>query len=203
MALKVIGAGWGRTGTRSLYDALERLGFRAHHMHEVFLHPEHSEWFLAAARGDADWDAIYEGYTATLDWPGAAFWRELADAYPEAKVLLTVRDPQDWYESYCATIRQPIVEGGFGTWDEMVRAVILERDFGGEPDDRDHLVGAFARHNEDVISSIAPERLLVYRVSEGWEPLCAFLGTPVPDEPFPRMNDRASWAARQTRDDDA
>ena len=73
-------------------------------MHEVFLHPEHSEWFLAAARGDADWDAIYEGYTATLDWPGAAFWRELADAYPEAKVLLTVRDPKDWYESYRETV---------------------------------------------------------------------------------------------------
>ena len=70
-------------------------------MHEVFLHPEHSEWFLAAARGDADWDAIYEGYTATVDWPGAAFWRELAAAYPDAKVLLSVRDPQEWYESYC------------------------------------------------------------------------------------------------------
>ena len=115
------------------------------------------------ARGDADWDAIYEGYTATLDWPGAAFWRELADAYPEAKVLLTVRDPQDWYESYCETIRQPIVEGGFGTtWDEMVREVIVERDFGGEPDDRDHLVGAFAapqRRRDRVHRAGTPPRL--------------------------------------------
>jgi len=196
MSLQVIGAGWGRTGTYSLYTALERLGFRTHHMHEVFLNPVHSEWFLAAARGAADWDAIYDGYAATVDWPGASFWRELADVYPDAKVLLSVRDPQEWYESYCATIQRPIAEGGFGTWDEMVREVIVERDFGGEPDDRDHLVGAFERHTDDVIASIAPERLLVYRVSEGWEPLCAFLGVEAPDAPFPRMNDRESFGKR-------
>ena len=171
--------GWGRTGTFSLYTAVEQLGFRTHHMHEVFLHPEHSEWFLAAARGDADWDAIYDGYAATVDWPGAAFWRELADEYPDAKVLLTVRDPQDWYESYCATIYTPIVDGGFGTWDEMVREVILDRDFDGEPDDRDHRrrVRAPQRRRD---RQIAPERLLVYRVTEGWEPLCAFLGVACP-----------------------
>ena len=99
MTLQIIGAGWGRTGTKSLRDALDRLGYTTHHMHEVFLHPEHSDLFLAAARGDADWEAIYDGYTATVDWPGAAFWRELADAYPDARVLLSIRDPQDWYAS--------------------------------------------------------------------------------------------------------
>jgi hypothetical protein len=200
MSLQVIGAGWGRTGTYSLYTALEQLGFRTHHMHEVFLHPEQSELFLAAARGSADWDAIYEGYAATVDWPGAAFWRELAGAYPDAKVLLSVRDPQDWYESYCATVQRRIIDGGFGTWDEMVRAVVIERDFDGEPEDRDHLVRAFERHTADVIATIPPERLLVYRVTDGWEPLCAFLGVDVPDESFPHTNDRESFARRNNDD---
>jgi len=196
MALQLIGAGWGRTGTYSLMEALNQLGLRTHHMHEVFQHPEHSDLFLAAARGEADWDAIYDGYDATVDWPGAAFWRELAGQYPDAKVLLTTRDAQEWYESYAATIRQPILSGELGTWSDMVREVIVERDFGGEPNDRDHLVAAFEQHNDDVIATIAPDRLLVYQVTEGWEPLCAFLDRPVPDTPFPHSNDRASWAAR-------
>jgi hypothetical protein len=200
MTLQLIGAGWGRTGTKSLQNALAVLGYRAHHMHEVFQNPEHSELFLAAARGDADWNRIYDGYTATVDWPGAAFWRELADAYPDAKVLLSIRDPQEWYESYCATVRQPILDGGLGTWSDMVHEVIVEREFGGEPNDRDHLVAAFERHTEAVIATIDPARLLVYRVAQGWEPLCAFLGAPVPDEPFPRVNDRESFLARNRGD---
>jgi hypothetical protein len=168
-------------------------------MHEVFQRPEHSDLFLAAARGDADWDAIYDGFDATVDWPGAAFWRELTVQYPDAKVLLTTRDAQEWYDSYAATIRQPILSGELGTWSDMVREVIVERDFGGEPDDRDHLVAAFEQHNDDVIATIAPDRLLVYQVTQGWEPLCAFLDLPVPDAPFPHSNDRASWAARASQ----
>jgi hypothetical protein len=177
-------------------EALNQLGLRTHHMHEVFQHPEHNELFLAAARGTADWDAIYGEYDATVDWPGAAFWRELSAAYPDAKVLLTIRDPQDWYESYAATIRAVIVSGELGTWSDMVREVIVERDFDGEADDRDHLVAAFQRHNEEVIATIDPERLLVYEVGSGWEPLCAFLDLPVPGTPFPHSNDRASWLGR-------
>jgi len=196
MALQLIGAGWGRTGTYSLMEALNQLGFRTHHMHEVFQHPEHSDLFLAAARGNPDWDAIYDGYDATVDWPGAAFWREISLQYPDAKVLLTTRDAQEWYESYTATIRQPIVSGELGTWSDMVREVIVERDFAGEPNDRDHLVAAFEQHNDDVIATIPPDRLLVYQVTQGWEPLCAFLDVAVPDAPFPHSNDRASWAAR-------
>jgi hypothetical protein len=201
MALQVIGAGWGRTGTFSLYTALERLGFRTHHMHEVFLHPEHNELFLAAARGNADWDAIFDGYTATVDWPGAAFWRELAVEYPDAKVLLSERDPKDWYESFRETVYTPIVNGGFGTWDDMVREVIVNRDLGGVPDDADRAAARFEQHNADVRAEIDPDRLLVYRVTEGWGPLCSFLGVDVPDEPFPHTNDRASFAARNSRDD--
>jgi hypothetical protein len=201
MTLELIGAGWGRTGTLSVFTALERLGFRCHHMHEVFLHPEQSELFLAAARGNSDWNAIYGEYTATVDWPGAAFWRELVIEYPDAKVLLTERDPDDWYESFRATIRQPLTNGGFGTWDEMAREAIVNGDLGGEPENRDKAIAAFVRHNADVRAEIAPERLLVYRVTEGWEPLCAFLGVDVPDEPFPRLNDRESFLSRNTNDD--
>ena len=195
MALQVIGAGWGRTGTFSLMTALQMLGLRTHHMHEVFQHEEHSELFLAAARGNADWSAIYAEYDATVDWPGAAFWRELAAEYPDAKVLLSTRDANEWYDSYEATIRAPLLSGELGTWSDMVREVILEREFGGS-DDRAHLGGAFERHIDDVVATIEPDRLLVYRVTEGWEPLCAFLDLPVPDAPFPHSNDRASWAAR-------
>jgi hypothetical protein len=196
VALQVIGAGWGRTGTYSLMEALNQLGLRTHHMHEVFQHPEHNELFLAAARGEPDWDAIYGEFDATVDWPGAAFWRELSVAYPDAKVLLTTRDPQAWYESYAATIRSRISSGDMGTWSDMVREVIVERDFAGEPNDRDHLVAAFERHNAEVVETIDPGRLLVYEVTEGWEPLCAFLELPVPDAPFPHRNDRASWLDR-------
>ena len=170
-------------------------------MHEVFLHPEHNEMFLAAAHGDADWDAIYDGYTATVDWPGAAFWRELAVEYPDAKVLLSERDPKDWYESYRDTVYTPIVNGGRGTWDDMVREVIVDRDLGGVPGDPEHVMARFEQHNADVRAEIDPDRLLVYRVTEGWGPLCAFLGVDVPDEPFPHTNDRASFLARNNEAD--
>jgi hypothetical protein len=196
MTLQVIGAGWGRTGTKSLMDALATLGLRSHHMHEVIVHPEHSELFLAAARGRPDWPAIYGEYDATVDWPGASFWRELIDVYPDAKVLLSVRDGADWYESYMATIHDPIVSDGDDPWHTMVREVIVERDFGGNADDRDHLIEAFEQHNDDVRRTVPADRLLVFRATDGWEPLCSFLGKPVPDEPFPHVNDRASWAAR-------
>jgi hypothetical protein len=195
MALRLIGAGWGRTGTASLHAALDTLGLHSHHMVEVFQHPEQAEAFARAAQGDADWDAIYAGYDATVDWPGAAFWRELADHYPDAKVLLSVRDPAKWYESFRETIYMPLTAPDDGDWAGMVRAVILERDLEGNPHDRDHVIDAFERHNAEVIATIPADRLLVYEVSEGWAPVCAFLDVPVPDDPFPHTNDRAAFLA--------
>jgi hypothetical protein len=196
VALQVIGAGWGRTGTLSLKLALERLGFPCHHMFEVITHPEHVPVFTAAARGETvDWNEVYADYAATVDWPGCAFWRELCAEYPDAKVVLSVRDPQRWFESYRATIYEPVAHGRpeLGEWNEMVRSAIVERSLHGEPHDRDAVIGAFERHNAEVRASVPPERLLVFEVAEGWEPLCAFLDRPVPDEPFPHVNDRASW----------
>lgn len=198
MSLKIIGAGWGRTGTVSLRTALTILGHTPHHMSEVFAHPEQAELFVEAADDPTfDWQRIYADYTATLDWPGCAFWRELADAYPEAKVLLSVRDPAQWFDSYRSTIYRPVALGWSddhtGAWNTMARRVIVERSFDGEAHDRQHLTEAFRRHNETVQATIAPERLLVHRVDQGWGPLCEFLGLPVPDEPFPHLNTRATW----------
>ena len=154
----------------------------------------------AAARGEPDWDAIYGDYTATVDWPGAAFWRELAAAFPDAKVLLSERDSDRWYESFSETIYHPIVNGGFGVIDDMVREVIVERELGGGIDDREHVIAAFERHNAEVRAEIPAERLLVFRPDDGWEPLCAFLDRPVPDEPFPHVNDRESFRNRNRYD---
>jgi len=199
MPLDVIGAGWGRTGTLSLKFALEALGYPCHHMHEVFVHPEHCKLFTAAGRGEpVDWEEVYAPYRATVDWPGAAFWRELVAAYPGAKVLLTRRDPQRWYESYRDTIYAGVTGDLVDSddWNEMVRVAIVDRDLEGDPHDREHLVDAFRRHEADVIAAVPRDRLLVFEVSDGWEPLCAFLGVDVPSEPFPHVNDRASWGTR-------
>ncbi|MBM4268845.1 MAG: sulfotransferase family protein [Deltaproteobacteria bacterium] len=199
MALDLIGAGWGRTGTMSLKAALERIGFPCHHMSEVFAHPEHVRVFTAAARGErVDWNDVYGSYRATVDWPGSAFWRELMAAYPSAKVLLSEREPERWYESYLETIHQPLVEGwpGQDAWNEMVRLAIVERDLAGKPSDRESVIDAFRRHNAEVRATVPKERLLVFDVREGWEPLCRFLGVDAPDEPFPHLNDRATWLTR-------
>src|SRR6185437_3611255 len=108
MALEVIGSGLGRTGTKSLQTALNRLGFGpCHHMVEVFMHPESMGLWVEAAAGRPDWDAIFRDYRSAVDYPSAAYWRQLADYYPDAKVIHTVRDPDKWFESTQATIFNP------------------------------------------------------------------------------------------------
>jgi hypothetical protein len=202
--LELVGAGWGRTGTTSIKLALDQLGYRCHHMAEVFQRPADPPRFLAVANGEqADWENIYAGFRAAVDWPTCTFWRELADAYPTAPVLLSVRDPDGWYESFRATIYHPVVNGvGNPEWDAMVKAVIIDRDLRVDPADRDAVIAAYERHNDEVRATIPPERLCVYDVAQGWEPLCRLLGQPVPDEPFPRANTRDEWTQKR-RDDNA
>lgn len=201
MALKVIGAGFGRTGTLSLKTALERLGLDGcYHMAEVFGHPEHADVWAAAGAGEpVDWDSLFEGYQATVDWPACAYWPELVEAYPDAKVLLNVRDPQRWWDSFRDTIYAQVTRPDSDRPETRilmtVGAGILERSFGGQLGDRDYFIACYERHNEAVVRGVPADRLLVYQVSEGWEPLCAFLGLPVPDEPFPNVNDRAFFRA--------
>jgi len=197
MTLKVIGSGLGRTGTKSLKTALELLGFApCHHMIEVFMHPESVPLWVEAGKGRADWNAIYAGYAATVDYPGAGFWRELAQAYPDAKILHTVRDPDRWFESTQETIFAP---NTFATDPPEAFKPFFETVTRGIRDhihDRDFMLAHFKRHTDEVLAAIPRERLLVYRVSEGWEPLCKFLGVPVPGTPFPTENTREEFKAR-------
>lgn len=189
MTLSVIGAGFGRTGTMSLKLALEQLGFGpCYHMVEVFKNPKApGYWEAAADREPVDWDEVFAGYGATVDWPNATFYRELAEAYPQAKLVLTVRDPQAWFASTQATIFKHdfnLQPGDFG----RMTSKVIGRLFDQRMHDEAHCIEVYNRHNETVQRVIPAERLLVYDVSEGWAPLCNFLGAPVPDTPMPKAN---------------
>ena len=197
MTLQVIGAGFGRTGTLSLKLALERLGFGpCYHMVEVFRNPDAVEWWNAAADGRPDWARIFTGYRACVDWPAATFYAALAETYPQAKVILTTRDPEDWFRSTQATIfpreTPPDTDAPF---DQMFRKVI-GRLFDQRMREHDHVIDVFNRHNAEVKQRIPPARLLEYNVAEGWTPLCEFLGVPVPDEPMPRTNTTEEFQKR-------
>lgn len=205
MALEVIGAGFGRTGTNSLRLALERLGFApCHHMFEVRDNPEQLPAWEAAARGEgADWDSMFKGYRAQVDWPGAAYWKQLSDHYPDAKVILSVRDPDVWFDSVQSTIG-PFMTGMRGRHDsahlnamaEMCYQFIVQDIFDGKMDDRNHALATFERHVAEVIDTIPSRRLLVYRTGSGWKPLCDFLGVPEPEDPYPLTNSTREFQER-------
>jgi hypothetical protein len=204
MSLKVVGAGFGRTGTLSLKVALERIGFGpCYHMVEVFPRPEHvAMWHRLAFEQSMDWDEIFRGFHATVDWPAARWWREIAAHFPDAKVLLSVRDSEAWYKSVTDTIYQPMkspapdgVPELVRLQSEMARKAILDETFDNRFEDKAHAIEVFQKHNQAVRDTIDPTRLLVFDVREGWGPLCRFLEVPVPDEPFPRLNDTATFQA--------
>jgi Sulfotransferase domain len=208
LSLSVIGAGFGRTGTRSLKLALERLGFSpCYHMDEVFARPEHIPLWHEAARGrPPDWDRLLGPYRAAVDWPACSFWRELADEFPRSKVILTVRDTKDWYESARETIypaiRRPMSDDPvIAEHQRMAKELILERTFGGRFEERGYAIGVYERHNEAVRASVPADRLLVYRAEEGWGSLCGFLGSEVPRETFPRANAREEFREGHERTD--
>jgi hypothetical protein len=196
MSLQVIGPGFGRTGTKSLKLALEALGLGpCHHMEEVLQHPEQTpHWQAVAAGGAAPWDAVFAGYRSQVDWPGAHVWRELAAAYPHAKVVLTVRPEEAWWASFSSTIgalqEAPERAAMPPHIDAMLEAglEIIRKTFGGPVTDRNAGVAAYRKRIADVGAAISPDRLLVFDVAQGWEPLCRFLGKPIPEAPFPRTN---------------
>lgn len=193
MALKVIGAGPGRTATFSMKFALEHLGFGpCYHMAEVFKGARRNiALWQDVADGKPDWDAIFDGYHSTTDFPASSYWRELADHYPDAKVLLTVRDPDSWFDSVSETIMSERMLGSLAgsQLERMFKGTYL-KPYGDKVHDRAFMTKWYADHNQAVIDTIAPERLLVFHPKEGWGPLCEFLGVPVPPEPFPRVNSR-------------
>lgn len=216
MSLEVIGAGYGRTGTMSLKAALEELGFSpCYHMTEVFANPEHiGFWETAVQRKSEgkldDWPKVFRGYRATVDWPGAAFYQELLEEYPAAKVILTIRDPDRWHESALSTIYgvQKVASSRLFSLTAlfvprmrhnrraalMVADLVWQHHFDGKFEDHEYATAVFNRWNEEVKERVPPEKLLVYEVREGWEPLCEFLGVEVPkDKPFPHLNDGGSF----------
>jgi hypothetical protein len=210
MSIEIIGAGLGRTGTLSLKIALEELGFaKCYHMVDVLAHIDDARVWDAAARGEpVDWDKLFTGYRATVDFPGCVFYRELMAKYPEAKVILTVRDPERWYDSALHTIYfartafpkwSAVLNPRMGVFQKMLDR-IWDRMFQGRFEDRAYAIDAFNRHNQQVRWDVPADRLLVYEISQGWGPLCAFLGVPVPEgKPFPRVNDAAEFRARIER----
>lgn len=204
MALQVIGSGFGRTGTRSLKDALDILGFGpTHHMEEIFGNPALvSDWQAAAAGQKMDWDAVFDGYGAQVDWPGCHYWRELAAHFPDARVLHSKRPDDLWWGSFSRTIGKLLAVYQTLSLPPHIRdmlnagaKVVGEETFAGSWQDRDAALAAYHRREADVRAAIPADRLLVFDVADGWGPLCAFLNVPVPDAPFPRRNDRADfWA---------
>ena len=204
MAITVLGAGFGRTGTMSLKLALEKLGVgRCYHMVEVFQNPGHAEaWASAMGNPHFDWETVLAGYGATVDWPSTTYWRELAAAYPKAKIILTVRSPESWYKSCVSTI---FVAAKQDTSDApparqaqqaMVRKLVFGGAFEGRLDDAAFCMSVFEKHNEEVRRTIPAERLLVYETGQGWGPLCDFLGLPVPNEDYPKVNSTDEFRGR-------
>ncbi|PZF83891.1 sulfotransferase family protein [Jiangella anatolica] len=209
--MKVIGVGVGRTGTLSLKAALERLGrgpcFHGRHLLD---HPGRLPlWEAAAAGRPVDWTAVLAGYRSTVDWPAAAFWRQLTEAFPEARVVLTVREAEAWYDSVERTIYRMFGDGpadervsaarrtvpGLDVFTDLHRKVIWDGFFGGRFADRAAAIGRYERHNAAVIRDVDPDRLLVVTPGAGWGPLCDFLGVTVPAEPYPHLNDTERfWA---------
>ncbi|MFT5663030.1 MAG: hypothetical protein ACI9JR_000411 [Gammaproteobacteria bacterium] len=192
MALEIIGAGLGRTGTASVKVALETLGVgRCYHMTEVMQNPDCMQDWMEAANGNPDWDKIFRDYGATVDYPGCSYWQELASHYPEAKILLTVRDANSWFESTHETIMAPKFSAFIknSPWGNMAQKTIWDT-LDNRMGDRDFMVPYFEKRNKEIIDAFPADRLLVYQVNEGWEPLCKFLGVPVPDTDFPRINSR-------------
>lgn len=193
MALAVIGAGFSRTATFSLKFALEHLGLGpCHHFAEIFAGGQRkvSQW-LDVIDGRPDWEAVFNGFRATVDTPACNYWRELADYYPRAKVVLTVRNPDSWFDSASQTIFSDRLQGSLtGSPMGALMAGAILGVSGGPITDRAYMTEWFQRRNQEVIESLPPERLLVFSPQDGWEPLCAFLDVPVPACRFPRVNSR-------------
>ena len=215
MPLKVIGTGLGRTGTHSLKLAIERLGIgKCYHMVELFQQPERLKYFKKAEKGEkVNWNELFEGYNAAVDYPVARYYKQITDFYSEAKVIHTLRDPEEWYESASATIfwaSKPYslkilklaVHLPFSSEARRRIPVLLynrklsDWEFGKDLNNKKKVIEKYNDHYKEVKSIIPKERLLLFDPIEGWEPLCRFLNVPVPSEPYPRSNTREEFLNR-------
>jgi hypothetical protein len=195
MNLKVVGAGLGRTGTHSLKIAFEQLlGGPCYHMVEVLGRPEQRDIWAAAARGDEiDWASFLSDYYATVDWPAAAFWKELSDASPDAVIVLSVREDEAWWKSASETIFAVLARGAppddTGAEDELAMiTTLLQNRFTPDWRDREGAIAAYNAHNDRVRAEAPASRLVEWHPGDGWAPLCTALGLEEPSVPFPHVN---------------
>ena len=208
MPLRVVGAGLGRTGTNSLKLGLERLlGGPCYHMLEVFPRPQHTDLWKAALRGEAvDYDALLDGFVATVDWPACAVWRELRAANPGAVVVLSQRrTAEEWWDSFDRTIatnlRQPVPPEDTEWVRRREMSMLMMERFTPRWAERDGAIEGYRRHNDAVRAEVPAAELIEWKPDDGWEPLCAGLGLPVPDEPFPHVNRREEFRAAMDLDE--
>jgi hypothetical protein len=190
MSLRVVGAGLGRTGTNSLMTALDMiLPGECHHMYKVFTNDEGATWKDIVFNNDmALLDKLMSNYVASVDWPSCAYWEHLADANPDALILLSVRESgEKWFKSASDTIFQ-MVDAPDSPWKDMVMELIVGRFAGGDLTDKEACIAAYEAHNDYVRKNADPARLLEWQAPDGWEPICERLGIPVPAEPFPHTN---------------
>jgi len=195
MTLHIIGTGFGRTGTDSMRKALNLLGFGpTHHMHEMGKGIARENWLDVVKGAEPCWQKLFAGYHACVDWPSAFYWRQLIDAYPDAKVLLTMRSADSWWASFEATILKHIVD--YNDPDGFAQLLIADQVFEGRPDDRDHAIKIYNRNIDEVLDTVTPERLLVHTLGDGWAPLCRWLDCLVPNIDYPHGNTAKDFIAK-------
>ncbi|MGB0522590.1 MAG: sulfotransferase family protein [Flammeovirgaceae bacterium] len=213
MPVKVIGAGLGRTGTMSLKLALEYLGYGpCFHMVELLQEPQRLSYLKTLHKtGKTNWSEFFSGFNSTVDYPTCLYYDQLLQENPAAKVILTERDPEKWYESVYQTIYRGKPKG-FKDITRLVKNLIFSKDmrkvapvfmhndtliwngqFKGKFEDKQAAIEIYLQHNEQVKKTVPAEQLLVFQVTEGWQPLCTFLGEPTPDIPFPRSHQRETF----------
>ncbi|MBV9535551.1 MAG: hypothetical protein JO321_09090 [Solirubrobacterales bacterium] len=212
--MKLIGAGLPRTGTLSQKVALEILGYGpTYHMVNVLANLDLVDQWRSALQGDGQWDEIFDGFEATVDWPGSFFYRELSEIYPDAKVLLSVRDGESWSRSMRDTIwgviygdillrhlsdSRCVVDPKWRGYTNLMDAMWRRIGLNGQDVTPEQMVSGMERYNEEVRQTLPADRLLVWSVTDGWKPLCDFLEVSVPDEAFPHLNDSKVFAERVT-----
>lgn len=203
--LKVIGAGFGRTGTHSLGMALEKLGFDpCYNILEIAKNPDHVDlWNKAVDGKPVDWNYTFRSYQSSVEWPGIGFLDQLIGQFPQATFILTQRDPESWYESASKTIFEGLELSVYNPdrlkreRGAILRRLILERTFGGQHRNKEHAIEVYRKHNQQVLRTVPKERLLQFDVRDGWKPLCDFLQKPIPKDPFPRLNERDDFLSSQ------
>ena len=216
MSIKIIGAGYGRTGTKSLKMALEKLGYgKCYHMEELFRNPSGiAHWKNAYEKQKVDWEALFKNYQSIVDFPGAIYYKEIANAFPDTKVILSVRDPEAWYQSVRSTIygfdpgsaiklkmlfKMPFSETARNLFQVIMQSnkAIWDNYFEGKFDNKNYAIRRFHQHIEEVKKVIPKQQLLIFEAKDGWNPLCKFLGKEIPSEPYPNSNKKAdfhTWA---------